>query len=154
MLNLDEAQRKFSIRDLAKSGEKFDEEWNKANKLRIVDAKRLDSYQKGILELGDNLSLYRRLGDMGRLYLLPPLKEGEDWRQLQSAVAPDGRSVTFGEGTRNPPFTIRFGAVDGALEAVAAANWPAFTPVSGHLYVPVPSMDPNFGDLVRVPLPG
>ena len=90
ILNLDENQRKFSIRELAASGEKFDEQFQSALKVRKADSKRLDSYQKSLLELGENLSLYQKLQEIGKLYLLPPLKQGEEWRELGTAVSQSG----------------------------------------------------------------
>jgi len=90
ILNLDENQRKFSIRELAASGEKFDEQFQSALKVRKADSKRLDSYQKSLLELGENLSLYQKLQEIGKLYLLPPLKDGEEWRELGTAVSQSG----------------------------------------------------------------
>jgi ABC-type transport system involved in cytochrome c biogenesis permease subunit len=89
-LNLDENQRKFSLREVAASGQKFDEQHQLAVNIRRTDPKRLDSFQKNILTLGENLMLYERLQKMGELYLLPPLKEGQDWKQLQSAVSRTG----------------------------------------------------------------
>jgi ABC-type transport system involved in cytochrome c biogenesis permease subunit len=92
VMNLDETQKKYSIRELAVAGEKFDEQFAIAAKIRKADARKLDSYQKNILELGENLSLYRRLGDLGALFLLPPLKEGEEWKPLSTAVSKTGQT--------------------------------------------------------------
>ncbi len=92
ILNLDENQRKFSIRELASSGEKFDELFQKADKIRRADSKQLDSFQKNILELGENLSLYQKLQDVGKLYLVPPLNENEQWQQLRMAISDKGAS--------------------------------------------------------------
>jgi ABC-type transport system involved in cytochrome c biogenesis permease subunit len=91
-LNLDENQRKFSIREIAASGQKFDADFQAAMKQSKIDSKKLDSYQKNILQLGENLTLYQRLQDMGKLFLLPPLKEGEDWKQFSSAVSQRGET--------------------------------------------------------------
>jgi len=101
ILNLDENQRKFSIRELAASGEKFDEQFQKADKIRRSDPKQLDSYQKNILELGENLSLYQKLQNVGKLYLVPPLSEHEQWRQLGMVISSAGASHQAGEAWAN-----------------------------------------------------
>jgi ABC-type transport system involved in cytochrome c biogenesis permease subunit len=96
VLNLDEKKARYSLKEIAQSGgAKFDEEFKAADRQRRADRNKLDSYQKNILELGEHLSLFQRLRDIRSLYLLPPLKEGEDWQPL-------GKGVTQGMQPTHP----------------------------------------------------
>ncbi len=82
-LQLDPAEKFFSLVDLKAKGQVFDQQFQQASQ---TDAHSRNDYQRKIMELAERLKLYVGLTQPGGLLLAPPIDGQKDWQPLGAAM--------------------------------------------------------------------
>jgi len=77
--------KRFSLATLLKHHQSISQQ---AQQARQVKPKKRNPYQKHLLELYGHMILYRRLAQLDRPYLVPPLNQDEQWRPFAQAFEP------------------------------------------------------------------
>lgn len=86
MLGLDTKERYFSVADLMGTREKELKLNEQIARVRDIKSADRDLYQNQIAQLDRQLGLYQGLNRMERLYLVAPLREGEEWMPVGQAA--------------------------------------------------------------------
>jgi hypothetical protein len=83
LLKLDENKKLFSRREVDENIRELQAQFDRASR---VESRKRDLYQRKIVELGQRIMLFNRLGDPDSLLLSPPMTH-DDWRPMGQALA-------------------------------------------------------------------